>query len=258
MYTDTHFHYLETIQKGYSHDELLTKMKDAHISLAIDVSIRGHIDMDQRLKALKDYPFVYFSAGYHPGRTNSIAAQEAAKQLEPLLDIERVVAVGETGLDYYRDYGEADAQKQLFAVQLELAQQKKLPVIIHNRQASKDVIAMLQSIPLNASGIIHCFDADLESAHRFLDLGMYISFSGNITFKRNEELRKILTEIPDDRLLLETDSPYLTPEPKRGKTNHPGRIIHSYKMAAQCRNTTVEKLAKQVQENTKKLCPRIQ
>ncbi len=153
------------------------------------------------------------------------------------------VAIGEIGLDYHHMYGAKESQRNLFEIQLELARKHSLPVVIHNRDSEEDLIGILGEFSSSITGIIHCFSSDVTVLRRLLDLGFYISFAGNITYKRNDKLREALLYVPDDRLLIETDSPYLSPEGFRGKPNEPSRLWDIAIFVAELKKISLEELA---------------
>lgn len=257
MYTDTHFHCNEMIKKKYSLNDIRSLFGTQSVSLAIDIGIRGAEEFAERKKNIGDIPEVYLCCGYHPSQTRYIDPQDIEAALAPVLSDEKVIGVGEMGMDFHWDFGSAIEQKNVFMAQIETANRHSLPIIVHNRKASKDVLAVLQDCRPEYGGIMHCFDSDLDTAISALDLGMYISFAGNLTFKRNQYLRELIRAIPIDKLLLETDSPYLTPEPKRGQPNNPANIEHIYACAAAARNISVDKIVHAVRANTQQLFPRI-
>ncbi len=257
MYTDTHFHYQEMQKKGFSIEELISDFSREGISLAIDIGLHGGEDIQERIDALQGLPQVFFSSGYHPSQTMKVSTKKAVESLHKQLDHPGIVAVGETGVDTYRDCGPVEKQQELFRIHLELANQYELPIIIHCRQAGQQVIEVLSSYPAKAGGILHCFEGSHDFAQQVLSHGLHISFAGNITFSRNQELREVAAAIPANRILLETDSPYLTPVPHRGKPNSPGKIIHTYQTVAALRETSMEDLCQQVRTNTLNLFSRI-
>ncbi|MEC7746364.1 MAG: TatD family hydrolase, partial [Candidatus Neomarinimicrobiota bacterium] len=156
-------------------------------------------------------------------------------------------AAGEMGLDYYRNISEPEIQNRVFREQLELAQSLGKPVIFHNRDADADVLKVLSDFP-NVTGVAHCFSSNLETAKAFLDMGYYISFAGNLTFK-NSHLPEVAKGLPLDRVLVETDSPYLSPVPYRGKPNEPGRTRFVAEKLAEIHNVSLDVIAKKTSEN---------
>ncbi|GAB6090049.1 TatD family hydrolase [Spirochaeta dissipatitropha] len=253
MYTDTHFHYLEMLKKGWTTDDIRTLFLNGDIRHAIEIGIHGHTDFPERKAALGDIPSIGFTIGFHPSQCGAVSPVDVSDLLEKHLTDPAVVAVGECGMDFHWDFGSTTDQSELFEAQVLLANKHSLPVIVHNRDATEQILELLQGTSPEAGGVMHCFESDRTIAAAFLDLGMHISFAGNLTFKRNNVLREVCAYIPSERLLLETDSPYLTPEPFRGKANSPGLIKHIYECAAAQRKTSVEEICDLVYRNSTKL-----
>lgn len=200
------------------------------------------------------YPDVDCSVGVHP--------LDLIHGGEPTLDWllnelqhPGVVAVGETGLDYYYQTETAAMQQESFRLHLQAARESKKPVIVHTRDAKQDTLAILQEAALPEAGVMHCFTEDWDMAKAALDLGYYISFSGIVTFKNASALREVALKVPADRLLVETDSPYLAPVPHRGKTNFPAYVADVAEFVAQLRGVSYEELAAQTTANFKRLFP---
>lgn len=173
-----------------------------------------------------------------------------------LVDRDRVVALGETGLDRYWDFTPFDHQEDYFARHLALAREKNLPVVIHCREAEADVLRMLKDDYERhgpVQGVMHSFTGSLETMRQCVAMGLYISFAGMVTFKKSEELRQVAAEVPLDRLLVETDSPYLAPVPNRGKRNEPAYVEHTARCLAEARQVSLEELAEQTTKNAIKL-----
>jgi TatD DNase family protein len=186
---------------------------------------------------------VYAALGLHP---HEAADEEAVAALRDALADPRAVAVGETGLDYYRDHAPRDAQRRAFAAQLELAAELRKPAIIHTRAADADTVSMLASF--DGTAVMHCFSSTplLEPA---LERGWYVSFAGNVTYKNAYDLRAAARAVPAERLLAETDSPYLAPQPKRGKPNEPAYVVHTVAVLAEARGEDADQLAAQIDAN---------
>lgn len=200
------------------------------------------------------YPDVDCSVGVHP--------LDLIHGGEPTLDWllnelqhPGVVAVGETGLDYYYQTETAAMQQESFRLHLQAARESKKPVIVHTRDAKQDTLAILREAALPEAGVMHCFTEDWDMAKAALDLGYYISFSGIVTFKNASALREVALKVPADRLLVETDSPYLAPVPHRGKTNFPAYVADVAEFVAQLRGVSYEELAAQTTANFKRLFP---
>ena len=186
---------------------------------------------------------VFASVGVHPNEnkedevSTETLVQEATKAA-------KVVAIGETGLDYFRSDGDLEWQRQRFVRHIEAARQTNLPLIIHMRDATDDTLEIMRSEKANEpGGVMHCFAENWETAKKALDLGFYISFSGIVTFKSAQALKEVATRVPANRMLVETDSPYLAPVPYRGKVNQPAYVLHTAEHVAQLRNQSVEAIA---------------
>ncbi len=219
MIFDTHAHYdderFDTVR-----NELLSTLPSlgvgAVINCAVDDSSAGQI-----LSISKKHKFCYCAVGFHPG--NIPASKPDISAIEHFFDEPKVIAVGEIGLDYYWENDNADLQKQWFSVQAEFAKSRNLPVIVHDRDAHGDTLEILKRI--QPSGVMHCFSGSVEYAQEILKLGMYLGFGGAATFKNSKKCREVICSVPIDRILLETDAPYMAPEPYRGRTCHSGMII---------------------------------
>jgi len=191
---------------------------------------------------------VYISVGLHP---NELPEQIITlSDLLPLAKHLRVIAIGETGLDYFRVEGDKKWQQDRFIQHIECAKQLDKPLIIHTRQAKEDTIRLLQENDAKSvGGVMHCFTEDWDTARAALDLDFYISFSGIVTFKNATDLQAVAKKVPLDRMLIETDSPYLAPVPHRGKTNQPGYVCHVAEYIANLRGETIETIANKTTEN---------
>jgi TatD DNase family protein len=200
------------------------------------------------------YKDVHCSIGIHPLDV-SADNEPALDWLLRELDHPRVVAIGETGLDYHYEPESAALQKQSFRLHLEAARVAGKPVIVHTREAKADTLALLKEASLSSAGVLHCFTEDWEMAKAALDLGFYISLSGIVTFRNAEALREVARQVPADRLLIETDSPYLAPIPYRGKPNLPEYVREVAEFLANVRGIELDKLAEQTTENFYRLFP---
>ncbi|HIE13623.1 MAG TPA: TatD family deoxyribonuclease, partial [Desulfotomaculum sp.] len=175
------------------------------------------------------------------------------ESLRRLAARERVVAIGEIGLDFYRDLAPRPVQREVFIAQLRLAGELGLPVVIHCREAHAQVYELLSSEGKGLTGVMHCFSGSWEEARRFLALGFYISIAGPVTFPKSSKLLEVARRVPPDRLLLETDAPYLAPVPYRGKRNEPAYLVHTARKVAEIRGTSLEELAAATTENASRL-----
>ena len=199
-------------------------------------------------------PALYFAAGFHPSNLQDYQTGDE-ERLASLLQSPKGVAVGEIGLDYHYEDTDEAAQKRAFCAQLELAEALSLPVIIHSRDAAADTLRILKDnrAKLRAGGVMHCFSGSPETAKEYLKLGLYISFAGPVTFKNARRLDEVAKIVPPERILAETDSPYLAPEPFRGTLNTPKNVVQVYEKLAQLRGEELFALAARIHENAKTL-----
>lgn len=206
-------------------------------------------DSRAALELAARFPEVHASVGIHPHAASSAGAEELA-EIRRLAADPRVVAIGETGLDYHYDFSPRDAQRRAFRAQLELGAELGLPVVVHSREADEDLCAILNDVGPRASGVLHCFSSGRLLLETALELGWYASFSGMITFKsyRDEELLRL---VPLDRLLVETDSPYMAPVPHRGKRNEPAYVALVARRAAELRGESTELVAAATTSNAR-------
>lgn len=248
MIIDSHAHYDDEAFEE-DRDNLLQSMQSNGIEKIINVG--ANIKGSRASIALSEqYPFIYAVVGVHPSDTEELNEEKMA-WLKEVSKKEKVVAIGEIGLDYYWPEPDREIQKKWFIRQMELAQEVNLPVIIHSRDAAQDTIEILKQFPAN--GVIHCYSYTKESAKEFLKMGYYFGIGGVLTFKNAKKLKEAVMEIPMDRILLETDSPYLAPEPNRGKRNSSLNIPYVVKELAQLKGITEEEVINITTENTKRL-----
>jgi TatD DNase family protein len=240
---DSHCHLdcidLETFDQNF--DQLVHATIEAGVEHMLCVSI--NLDKyPSMLEKVRPYPNISVSVGMHPmaDETDSFSKQT----LEKLAEDDKVVAIGETGLDYYYHKGDPHWQQQRFRTHIQVANQCHKPVIIHTRDAGGDTLAILREEGADqCGGVIHCFTETQSFADRAMELGFMISFSGIITFRNAEALREVAKHVPDDYLLIETDAPYLAPVPHRGKQNQPAYVKHVAQKLAEIRNTSAEHIA---------------
>lgn len=254
MYIDTHAHFDLCLEdRDLTEEDLFTGMDEHGIAGAVQISID--------VKGLRwSYNFalkhrdrgVRFTLGIHPSSRAAEADLEAlaavTEEVAVAGDTALLFGIGETGLDYYRMHQPAHIQRHSFEYQISLAQRHNLPVIIHSREAMDDTVAILKRLKPE-KGIMHCFPGDSAAAEKILDLGMYISFAGNLTYKNAYELHDAAKYVPLDRILLETDAPFLTPVPFRGKKNRPHYVPHTYKFLAELRGETLSSIEDAVYSN---------
>lgn len=249
---DSHFHSVAMAERGLDPAMILSDLARSGGGPFLDVAITPE-DTDRQRELTGAIPGIAYSCGLHPSHTGRDDADDAIDLLCRRLATETFVAVGETGLDWYRRYAPRDRQLSLFRRHLELAVERSLPIIIHNRQADADVLRALEEFRPPAGGIMHCFSSDPEWVEAFVAAGMHISFAGNVTFKRAEALRKAAAIVPAERLLVETDAPFLAPHPYRGRDNHPGFLRHTIDAVATARGESPESVAEQTAGNLARL-----
>ena len=235
---DTHTHL------GDDAAEVLARARAAGVErvVAVATTVQGARDA---LELADAHEGVFACLGIHPHEAGE-AGEADVEELRPLLEHPKAVAVGETGLDYFRDYAPRDAQRRLFELQLELARETGKPVVIHTRAADDDTVEVL--VRHDGPVVLHCFSSPplLEPAR---DRGWYVSFAGNVTYKNAYDLRAAARRVPADRLLAETDSPYLAPQPVRGKRNEPAYVVHTVDALAAARGEEAAWLAAQIDAN---------
>jgi len=226
---DSHFHILEMKKKGIDIDNVVTDWSKQGGKRLIDIGVDEN-SFSIRKSFSNKYNFIFHAVGIHPNMSGGNVKLRMEK-LENELNqpgINKIVAVGETGLDYYWKDVEKSTQQSFFRAHIELSIKYNKPVIIHNRDASEDILNILKEFKGRIRGIIHCFSATEYYLKEFVNLGFYISFAGNVTYKKNTELQNCLRIVPLDRILIETDSPYLPPTPKRGRLNTPNNIKYTF------------------------------
>jgi TatD DNase family protein len=249
---DTHAH-LDSDDFDADRAEMISRAKAAGVEQMIAVAVTADSSAEVvRLAAENDS--VYSAVGIHPNYTAEAKPDDWDRVVE-LVGQPRVVALGETGLDRFRDHSPFALQQEYFARHIALSQERGLPFIVHMRQCEADVLEMLREAARRGplSGVMHSFTGDEAMARECLTLGMYISFAGMVTYKKSDALRAIAATIPADRILVETDSPYLAPEPFRGKRNEPANVVHTAACLAAVRGESVEEFAAQSTANARRL-----
>ncbi|GAA0770204.1 TatD family deoxyribonuclease [Roseibium denhamense] len=248
MLVDSHCH-LDFPDFDGERPDLIARAKDAGVDLM--VTICTHIrKFPQVLAIAEEFPNVFCSVGTHPhnaGAERGIPAEE----IIALSQHPKVVAIGEAGLDYFYDKAPRDAQAEGLRIHIEAARQTGLPLVIHARDADADMAAILEDEMGKGAfpALLHCFSSGRDLAMKGVELGLYVSFSGILTFKRSDDLRAIAKEIPADRLLVETDAPYLAPQPRRGKRNEPAYTAMTAAVLAETRGVSEAEMARQTTEN---------
>lgn len=247
MLIDSHAH-LDSSEYDNDRDKVIQDAFDSGVQCIINVatdikSIKSSQELSEK------YDFIYFSAGIHPHYAEKIDFIE----FQNLVFNAKLKAIGEIGLDFYRNISSKEKQIEIFTLSLKEAKKRDLPVIIHQRQAQKEILEVLEKEEKPESGVMHCFSGDLEWANKCLEFGYYISFAGNVTYPKAQELRHVAKNIPLDRLLIETDCPWLAPQPVRGKRCEPKHLIYTASAVAETRGISVEELERVVEENFKTL-----
>ena len=247
MFIDSHCHLDLLAQEEGGIDLAINNAKENGVDHILCISI-DKSSCHKIIEIVESNRYLSASVGIHPNieQTENFTVEE----LILLAGHKKVIAIGETGLDYFRSEGDLGWQRERFRVHVEAAKELKKPLIVHTREARKDTMDILENEDAkSAGGIIHCFTEDWETAKRALDIGFYISLSGIVTFKNARELQEVAKKLPLDRILIETDSPYLAPVPHRGKTNQPAFVKHVAEFLAELRGDTVENIAKATTDN---------
>jgi len=248
MLIDTHAH-LVSLENP---DEAIIRAAEAGIVKIIAMAT-GLDSCYTTIEIANKYEQVFAAVGIHPHAASSYST-EVITEIEGLTNEDNVVAVGETGLDYHYMNSPKDIQIESFSAHIDMATRLNLPFVVHVREADEDMIGILSSAKLNDNpGVIHCFSGNWETAKKYLDLGFFISFSGIVTFNRAEELREAARNVPFDKILVETDSPYLAPVPHRGKPNEPANVKYVAEVVAKVRQVDMPTLENQLLKNTKTL-----
>jgi len=237
---DTHCH-VDFEHFDEDRDEVFKRMQQVGVTRIVAVAVE--LEQTSRLiRLVESRDNVYFSVGVHPN--HKVDSEPTVDQLCELAQHEKCVAIGESGMDFFRAHVDPIVQEARFRSHIRAAHAVNKPVIVHMRDADKTTLRILKEENIaGCGGIMHCFSSNWESASQALDMGMSISFSGNVTFKRNDELREVASKVPQESILIETDSPYLAPVPMRGKRNEPTFVKHVAQCIAGVRGISIEQLA---------------
>ena len=250
MIIDTHAHY-DDEQFDTDREELLDSMEAGGIGLIVNAGSTVE-SWDKIVRLTERYPFLYGAIGVHPDEAGSLD-EEKFSRMSDLLDLDKIVAVGEIGLDYYWDKEKHDIQKKWFVRQLDLARQKNMPVIIHSREAAADTFEIMKKHAAGMKAVIHCYSYSPEMAREYVKMGYYIGVGGVVTFKNAKKLKQVVQEIPLESVVLETDCPYLAPVPYRGKRNCSLYLPYVAEQIAELKGKTVEEVIQQTEKNSMEL-----
>ncbi|MEH7125089.1 TatD family hydrolase [Bacillus sp. JJ1532] len=251
MFFDTHAH-LNAEQYNDDLREVIDRALEEGVTRIVVVGF-DRPTIEKAMELTEQYEFIYASVGWHPVDAIDMT-DEDLQWIEELSSHPKVVALGEMGLDYYWDKSPKDIQKAVFRKQIQLAKKVKLPIIIHNRDATADIVSILKEEGAGeVGGIMHCFSGSPETAKECVEMNFYISLGGPVTFKNAKKPKEVAEVIPMDKLLIETDCPYLAPHPYRGKRNEPSYVKLVAEQIAEIKNVSVEEVARITTENAKKI-----
>jgi TatD DNase family protein len=247
---DTHCH-LGIMPRDELH-EVFARARKCNVQKFICIGAGEGIESAKKaVKLASEFDFVWATVGVHPHDASDFTALD---ELEELVSHPRVVAVGETGLDFFRDWSPRESQFTLFKNSINFAKKHKKPLIIHSRDASKDVLEVLTKENANeVGGVVHCFSEDANFAAELKKINFLVSFTGNITFKKSSSLREVVKEIPLSQIMLETDAPYMAPEPFRGNPSEPMHVFQVAMKIAELKGLTIEEVANVTTENAEHL-----
>jgi TatD DNase family protein len=250
MFIDSHCH-LNFPELAENIDDVLAKMKLNEVTHALCVSVDLE-KLSQVLQLAEQHDNLYASVGVHPDYELAVEATQA--ELVRLAQHPKVIAIGETGLDYFRLLGDLEWQRERFRTHIRAARECRKPLIIHTRSAAADTLRIMQEEDAGQiGGVLHCFTENLEVAQTAIEMGFYISFSGIVTFKNALEIKNVAATIPLDKILIETDSPYLAPMPYRGKLNQPAYVKHVAEEIARLRNVSLQEIGLATSANFRQL-----
>ncbi|MBM7650315.1 TatD DNase family protein [Bacillus ectoiniformans] len=251
MLFDTHVH-LNADQYSEDVEEVIQRAQEAGVSRMVVVGF-DRSTIQKAMELVETYDFLYASVGWHPVDAIDMT-DEDLEWLEELANHPKVVALGEMGLDYHWDKSPHDIQKEVFRKQIRLAKKVKLPIVIHNREATQDIVDILREEEASTvGGIMHCFSGSAEIARECIEMNFYISLGGPVTFKNAKKPKEVAVSVPLDKLLIETDCPYLAPHPYRGKRNEPAYVQLVAEEIAELKGISYEEVAKATTDNALRL-----
>lgn len=251
MIFDSHAHY-DDAQFDEDRVDVLSHLKDAGVERVVNIS-NGWDDLLKTLDLIKEVPFLYGTVGVHPCKVSELN-EARMEQMKDFCSRDKIVAIGEIGLDYYWMSDPKDVQKEWFVRQLRLAKEVNLPVVIHSRDASQDTFDIMKAEHAGTTGgVIHCYSGSLEMAREYVKMGYYLGIGGVVTFKNSKTLKKVAAEIPLENIVVETDCPYLAPTPHRGKRNSSAYLPLVIEEIARLRDISPEEVEQVTYENAKRL-----
>jgi TatD DNase family protein len=238
--------------KGLDPVAELQTSRDTGMAELVDIGLHPD-DLAKRRKILRGVHGILYSSGFAPAQAATDEWRTRLHTLAKQAAEDGISAIGELGLDWYRGHGTKESQMALMEAQLDIAKTAHLPVIIHNREADREVYDLLKRANLPEAGIMHCFSSNFEMAAKCIDLGFCVSFAGNVTYKNAQDIQDAARRVPDSSLLLETDAPFLSPQAVRGRVNSPRHIVHTYEFVANLRGTALEELTATVRGNLQRI-----
>lgn len=253
MLIDSHAH-IQGKEYAGERDAVIARAREAGVEKIIAVGGAGDMSSNLEAIALADsLANIYATVGMHPHDAKDVGEDEL-RRLRELTAHPKVIAVGETGLDYYYNHSPHDVQRRVFSHFIDMARETGLPLVVHERDAAREAADLLRRIGAGkVRGVIHCFTGDYDAARQYLDLGFYLSFTGIITFKNAEPLRDVVRRVPLEKILVETDSPYLTPVPHRGRRNEPAYVRFVAETIASLKGVPLEEVARVTSANVQAL-----
>lgn len=255
-FIDSHCH-IDGSEYDADREEVIARARDAGVSTMLNVGTGDPNSgaFERAVELAEKHSEIYAAVGVHPHDAKLFDDPAEQRLLNLVRQSERVIAWGEIGLDYHYDHSPREIQRDVFRRQLRLAREQNLPVVIHSRSADDDTIAILSEelTGYERAGVLHCFGGSLAMAQAAIELGFFISFAGNLTFKKAEDLRNVAGQLPLGRLLIETDCPYLTPVPFRGKRNEPARVVETARVLASLHSKELEEIGRITSENLAEL-----
>jgi TatD DNase family protein len=256
MFIDSHCH-IDGPEYDADREEVIARARAAGVTTMLNVGTGDPHSgaIDRAVDLAENQEGIYAAVGMHPHDAKLFDDEAEQHLIDLVRQSKRVIAWGEIGLDYHYDHSPRDVQREVFRRQLRVARELDLPVVIHSREANDDTSAILREelSGYERAGVLHCFGGSLAMARNAIELGFFISFAGNLTFKKAEDLRDIARQLPLDRLLIETDCPYLTPVPFRGRRNEPARVVETARCVAEIHGRELEEIGRVTSENFVKL-----